>query len=216
MGFYVSPDDLAKYIPLFRQLSTWWQLVIVVGLTATLVFLLGWRIALGHYRERIETQKVFIDEYREKLKGLSPAEASEQIQRLEAMIARVQWRTITSEQRALFREVFPPDTRLELMKVCCVAADAEAESYANQLVRMFQESGHVYLPFGDYLEMNVPSPNLDEYPVIFLAKNMNSQNALWFKRAFDVAGVGHYFTLEGVSSSAHDEFLAIRIGPKAK
>ena len=81
MGFDISPDGIAKYIPIFRTLPVSWQLVIVVGLTAVVFFLVGWRIALGYYRERIETQKAIIDDYREKLKGQSPAEASQQMAR---------------------------------------------------------------------------------------------------------------------------------------
>src|SRR5208337_2211878 len=94
MSFSISPDDIAKYIPILRSLPALWQLVIVVGLTAVVSFIVGWRIALAYYRERIETQKAFIDEYREKLKGLSPVEASEQVRLEEAVkeLQKQQWR----------------------------------------------------------------------------------------------------------------------------
>src|SRR5271154_1889449 len=103
MGFYVSPDDLAKYVPLFGKLSTWWQLVIVAALILMVSAFVTWRFARLVYGERFERQRVIIEDYREKLKGLSPIEASQEIQRLEATITRMQWRTITSEHRALFR-----------------------------------------------------------------------------------------------------------------
>lgn len=64
MGFYISPDDIAKYIPIFRTLSVWSQLLIVGSVIAVAFGLIGWRIALAHYRERIATQQTFLDEYR--------------------------------------------------------------------------------------------------------------------------------------------------------
>jgi hypothetical protein len=78
---YISPDDIAKYIPVFRTLPVWYQLVIVGVIVALGFALLGWWLAGKFYGERFERQKVIIDEYRERFKGLSPSEVSEQMAR---------------------------------------------------------------------------------------------------------------------------------------
>jgi hypothetical protein len=81
MGLSISPDDIAKAIPLLRSLSAWWQLVIVIAITAIMFVLVGWKVALAFYRERLATQQVIIDDYRERFKGQSPAEVSERMAR---------------------------------------------------------------------------------------------------------------------------------------
>jgi hypothetical protein len=54
MGFSISPDDLAKYIPLFRGLPVWWQLGIVFTVVAVISILITASILGRFHRERFE------------------------------------------------------------------------------------------------------------------------------------------------------------------
>lgn len=42
MDFSISPNDFAKWIPLFSGLPIWWQLAIVIALTAVVSVYIGW------------------------------------------------------------------------------------------------------------------------------------------------------------------------------
>jgi hypothetical protein len=224
VGFYISPDDVAKYIPIFRSLSAWWQIVIVVGLTAVGSFIVGWRIALGHYRERmnvqearIKTQEAFIEEYREKLKGLSPAEASEQVQRLERAVTELQkqqWRKITEVQHLKFVKDLrtAPLQRQAVLEVFVVSADAEAENYCAQLERILREVGVIQTGGGFTREW----PPLDKFPLAMLVMNTSTlqANAEWLQRGFESSGIPYVLTSEGVRHDAREDYLALRIGPR--
>ena len=146
---YISPDDLAKYISLFRSLPVWWQLLIVGGLIAVAFGAIGWRIALGHYRERIETQKVIIDDYREKFKGLSPAEVSEQMQQLKAEatqagaqirdLTSMFWRRLTDNEKTIFKEKFAAIGQYRFRIVS--AHPADCKELAGDLAGVFESAG---------------------------------------------------------------------------
>jgi hypothetical protein len=186
--------------------------VIVAGSIAVTSGVIGWRIALGHYRERLETQKVIIDDYREKLKGQSPAEASQQIRQLEEAVASMRWRTVTPEQKKLFREAIPSHTRLVIWEISCVAADAEAESYLKQLLHIFYDP---YVPRPAYNFNAYPSlSHLEKRGLLIVARNTESPNVQTLTRALGAAKIPYYLTSEGIGPNGSDDFLLVRVGPK--
>jgi hypothetical protein len=59
--FSITPDDIAKWIPVFRALPVWWQIVIVVALVAGGFFFLGWKLAGKYQSSIIATQAATIE-----------------------------------------------------------------------------------------------------------------------------------------------------------
>jgi hypothetical protein len=139
--------------------------------------------------------------------------AISQIGQLESKLQSMQWRTITAEQRKRFGEAIPKEPKIAIWKIFCVPADAEAESYVKQLVRMFVEAG-IYTSEGGYYNINTHFPQFDKYGCAILVKDANSIIARILKHAFEFANIDFNLTSEGFASSASDGFLAIRIGPK--
>jgi hypothetical protein len=57
----ITPDDIAKWVPVFRSLPVWWQIVIVVALTAVGFFSVGWALANKYKATIIATQAATIE-----------------------------------------------------------------------------------------------------------------------------------------------------------
>ena len=217
MGFYIAPDDVAKYIPLFRSLSVWWQLVIVVALMALIFGCLGWRFGRAFYAERLKFYTATLDEYREKLKGLSPTEASDQLRELKITVQELQerqWRQITAEQRQRFRDTLQGE-RPEIWRIYCVMADSEADGYTKQLMKMIRDCGIV---INDHPDKDEKRPEFDTHGLVILVKNASAlaPNALTLTVALNAANIVYHLTALRVGRSAPDNYLALRIGPKAK
>jgi hypothetical protein len=141
--FYVSPDDVAKYIPVFRSLSAWWQIVIVVAVTAILFALAGWRVALAFYGERLKTQGVIIDNYRAQ--GLSPDEIANQKRRLSEVQAELTdfksmfWRKLKDDEKTALRERVALIGQYSFRIVS--AHDADCHDLAGDLTRVIESAG---------------------------------------------------------------------------
>jgi hypothetical protein len=144
------------------------------------------------------------------------AVANTEIAELRTELASLRWRTLTPEQRKRFGDAIPKDrTRLQLWRVFCVPIDAEAQSYAKQLLYLFWESG-IYLSDPDYYNSDAGLSRFDKYGCAILVKEINLVDAQILKSAFDSAGIDCTITSEGFASNANDNFLAVRVGPKPK
>jgi len=108
MGFYLSPDDVAKYIPLFRGLSVWWQLVIAGLVISVASGFAGWRVALAYYRERIHVQQVIIDDYRgkERPQPQSPVQNNARAETGGSGYEKIFWKPLTNEAKAILTSKF--------------------------------------------------------------------------------------------------------------
>lgn len=142
--------------------------------------------------------------------------ATEKIGRLEAQVQGMAWRTITAEQRKRFSDAIPKDrVKLQVWRVFCVPIDAEAQSYAKQLLYLLSESG-VYASDPDYYQTDARLSRFDKYGCAILVKNPNLGDAQILKTAFDSASIESVITSEGFASGATDNFLAVWVGPKPK
>jgi hypothetical protein len=124
----------------------------------------------------------------------------------------MQWRTVTPEQKRLFREAIPSDARVSVWKISCAPADAEAENYLRQILQMFYES-HVTARY-DFDAFTPESTYLNKYGVLVAVKNDDSPNVKTLHRALAAAKIDHYLTTEGVGSTASDDFILLRVGSK--
>jgi hypothetical protein len=142
VGFSFSPDDIAKYIPVFRSLPAWGQLLIVIGVVGLISAWLSWRLGRSLLEERMKVLQATID----RLKGMSPSEALDQIRRLEAMVVELQrerWRTITPTQRDKFVSSLQNIGVLQnsIIEILVIGGDVEAEKYGLELSKLLREVG---------------------------------------------------------------------------
>lgn len=131
---------------------------------------------------------------------------------LEARVADLKWRTVTADQRKRFCDAMPKDRRIPMWCVWCAPADAEAVSYAKQVLRMFVEGG-VAMTDPGYYEVNNQLSRFDKYGLVLVAKNTDLTEVQILKGAFDAAGVECAVSSEGFEKGS-DGFYALRVGPK--
>jgi hypothetical protein len=140
-------------------------------------------------------------------------EVREEIAQLKSLIQSLRWRTITPEQKARFKAALPVEAAGILWAMHCVPMDAEAKSYADQVLGLLYETQ----VFGsNSYDRNQPAPHLDKYPCVLMAKDVNSKNPQILKRAFDAAGIECELSSEGFGPASNRQFLLLRVGPKPK
>lgn len=191
--------------------------MIVVALVALVFAYLGWHFGRAFYAERLKLYEANIEEYRKKLKGLSPTEASDQLRELKITVQelqRQQWRQITAEQRQRFRDALQGE-RPEIWRIYCVMADSEADSYTKQFMKMLRDCG---IRINDHPDEDEDRFEFDTYGLVVLVKNASvlAPNALTLTRALSAAIITYHLTDTRVGRTAADNYLAVRVGPKAK
>ena len=140
--------------------------------------------------------------------------AMARIESLENQVRNQQWRQITAEQRQRFRDALQGE-RPEIWGIYCVIADSEADGYTKQLMKMIRDCGIV---INDHPDKDADRSEFDTHGLIVLVKNASAPapNALTLTRALDAASIVYHLTALKVGRSAPDNYLALRVGPKAK
>jgi len=140
--------------------------------------------------------------------------AMTRIESLENQVRNQQWRQITTGQRDRFRDALQGE-RPEIWRIYCVTADSEADSYTKQLMKMIRDCEIV---INDYPDKDEDRLEFDTHGLVVLVKNASalSQNAITLTRAFCAASIVYHLTAMKVGRSAPDNYLALRVGPKAK
>jgi hypothetical protein len=162
--------------------------------------------------------QVIIDDYREKLRGLSPTEALEQVRRLETAVSQLQkrqWRQINSVQRARFLEILR-NMKLDnnFIELFVVTGDAEASSYVMQLSKLLRDAG--FICGSDGIVRDREFVDFDKFGLVVLVKKADalSLNAQWLVQGLKYSDFEYHLTSVRVVPHAREDYLALRVGPK--
>lgn len=140
MGFYVSPDDVAKYLPWFRTLSVWHQLMLGTVVIGGLFLLIGWLVAKHHYAQQIEVLNSTVGHLRTlidtapKLEIPSPQESHN--------IRSREWPALSPKQIGDLRNRIAGISGMPVRKIQIVREDlVDCVDLAEDIAKAFRQAG---------------------------------------------------------------------------